>query len=139
MFTRVSQKLVTALVDRSRSTPLTAMVSSLSVSSQPKHVALRSPQNMFCLGYSHLSVGGPSAASIFRASSSFQPMSIFSRGFREAPLTKSLISNSSSTIIKSNDLLLARGFASKKVESFCSYLLIFSVNFLNSSHFLLIF
>jgi len=114
MFTRVSQKLVPALVDRSRSTPLTAMMSSLSVSSQPKHVALRSPHNMFCHGYSRLSFDFPSAASVFRGSSSFQPELMSSRGFTEARLAKSLISDASTPIIKPNGLLQARGFASKK-------------------------
>jgi len=124
MFTRVSQKLVPALVDRSRSTPLTAMMSSLSVSSQPKHVALRSPHNMFCHGYSRLSFDFPSAASVFRGSSSFQPELMSSRGFTEARLAKSLISDASTPIIKPNGLLQARGFASKKVGSIFSYLLI---------------
>ncbi|KAL7464058.1 hypothetical protein ACHAXS_004392 [Conticribra weissflogii] len=93
------------------------MMSSLSLSSQHKLLALRSPLNFFCRDYSRQSLDIPSfqpAMAIFRSSSSFQPLSVFRRGTRDAPVAKSLISSSLPAIFKPSSLLQARRFASKK-------------------------
>ncbi len=140
MFSQVSQKLVPAVVSRSRSTPLTAMMSSLSLSSQHKLLALRSPLNFFCRDYSRQSLDIPSfqpAMAIFRSSSSFQPLSVFRRGTRDAPVAKSLISSSLPAIFKPSSLLQARRFASKKVGSIY-HRSSTSSHFLNVSCFLMI-